>query len=211
MATKRGNTRELRIIAGTWRGRRLRFPAGPDIRPTPDRVRETLFNWLAPHLRGARVLDLFAGSGALGLEALSRGAAFAAFVDADARAIAALRARFEEWQIPAAQVVATRADAAALVAAAPRAGELPFDIVFLDPPFAAGLWETVAGRLERNGWLAPQAFVYLEAPLQHSMTALPTGWQAWREGKAGEVGYHLFRRSAAALGPAVSHGGTGEA
>ena len=84
-------TRELRIIAGQWRGRRWRFPAGPDIRPTPDRVRETLFNWLAPHIRGARVLDLFAGSGALGLESLSRGAAHATFVDADPRAVEALR------------------------------------------------------------------------------------------------------------------------
>ncbi|MFM7432327.1 MAG: 16S rRNA (guanine(966)-N(2))-methyltransferase RsmD, partial [Gammaproteobacteria bacterium] len=91
MATNRRQARELRIIAGTWRARRLRFPAGPDIRPTPDRVRETLFNWLAPVIRGARVLDLFAGSGALGLEALSRGAAQVHFIDTDARAMAALR------------------------------------------------------------------------------------------------------------------------
>jgi 16S rRNA (guanine966-N2)-methyltransferase len=210
MATNRGNSRELRIIAGQWRGRRLRFPAGPDIRPTPDRVRETLFNWLAPHLRGARVLDLFAGSGALGLEALSRGAAYAMFIDADPRSIGALRGHFDEWRVPVGQAEALRTDAAAFVAATPRAGASPFDIVFLDPPFAAGLWAPVAERLERNGWLAEGAFVYLEAPARASLAGLPSCWASWREGKAGEVGYHLFRRSAQSNGPPGEQGGMGD-
>jgi len=191
MATSRGKSRELRIIAGTWRGRRLRFPAGPDIRPTPDRVRETLFNWLAPVIRGARVLDLFAGSGALGLEALSRGAAHVRFIDTDARAVAALRELLIEWRADPAQVETGRADALSALQLAPKA---PFDLVFVDPPFAAGLWSEVAARLERNGWLAPQAFVYLEAPVDAALDALPANWQLWREGTAGEVGYHLFRR-----------------
>ena len=162
--TRAAGSRELRIIAGQWRGRRWRFPEGPDIRPTPDRVRETLFNWLAPHIHGARVLDLFAGSGALGLEALSRGAAHAVFVDNDREAVAALH--------------------------------VPFDIVFLDPPFGAGLSAAAARRLQSGGWLAPEAFVYLETPAAAPPSGLPATWQPWRDGKAGEVGYHLLRRNA---------------
>jgi 16S rRNA (guanine966-N2)-methyltransferase len=194
--------RELRIIAGLWRGRRWRFPAGPDIRPTPDRVRETLFNWLAPHVRGARVLDLFAGSGALGLEALSRGAAHASFVDADAKAVMALRERCTEWSAasreagtPVGSAEFHRADALASLAT-PPGRTAPFDIVFLDPPFGAALWGKAASRLESGGWLAPEAFVYIEAPAGAPPPGLPASWQAWRDGKAGEVGYHLLRRDA---------------
>jgi 16S rRNA (guanine966-N2)-methyltransferase len=194
MVRSLGKSRELRIIAGTWRGRRLRFPEGPDIRPTPDRVRETLFNWLAPVIRGARVLDLFAGSGALGLEALSRGAASAEFIDSDARAIDALRERLIEWQAAPERYVLRRADALHALATARPAAQPPFDIVFIDPPFAAGLWQTVADRLEAGGWLAPQAYLYLEAPVGDPLTGLPSLWTPWRHGTAGEVGYHLFRR-----------------
>lgn len=192
-------TRELRIIAGQWRGRRWRFPAGPDIRPTPDRVRETLFNWLAPQIRGARVLDLFAGSGALGLESLSRGAAHAIFVDADARVVDALRERCTEWSSasreagsPVGSAEYHRTDALAFLAGRPAG---PFDIVFLDPPFGAGLWGKVATRLETGGWLAPEAFIYLEAPAGELPPGLPPTLQPWRDGKAGEVGYHLLRRA----------------
>lgn len=201
-------TRELRIIAGQWRGRRWRFPVGPDIRPTPDRVRETLFNWLAPHIRGARVLDLFAGSGALGLESLSRGAAHATFVDADPRAVDALRERCAEWSkasqdagTPVGSAEFNRADALAFLAGpAGRSSSgpvaVPFDVVFLDPPFGAGLWGKTASRLESGGWLAPQAFVYLEAPAGALPPGLPATLRPWRDGKAGEVGYHLLRRDA---------------
>ena len=192
-------TRELRIIAGQWRGRRWRFPAGPDIRPTPDRVRETLFNWLAPQIRGARVLDLFAGSGALGLESLSRGAAHAIFVDADARVVDALRERCTEWSgasreagSPVGSAEYHRTDALTFLAGRPAG---PFDIVFLDPPFGAGLWGKVATRLETGGWLAPEAFIYLEAPVGELPPGLPPTLQPWRDGKAGEVGYHLLRRA----------------
>ena len=198
--TRAAQTRELRIIAGQWRGRRWRFPIGPDIRPTPDRVRETLFNWLAPQIRGARVLDLFAGSGALGLESLSRGAAHATFVDADARAVSALHERCMEWSsasreagTPVGSAEFHRADALAFLAGRPAA---PFDIVFLDPPFGAGLWGKVASRLESGGWLAPEAFIYLEAPVGELPLGLPPTLQPWRDGKAGEVGYHLLRRNA---------------
>jgi 16S rRNA (guanine966-N2)-methyltransferase len=193
--------RELRIIAGQWRGRRWRFPAGPDIRPTPDRVRETLFNWLAPHIRGARVLDLFAGSGALGLESLSRGAAHGEFVDADTKAVAALRERCTEWSAasraagtPVGSAEFHRADALEFLATSARRATAPFDIVFLDPPFGANLWGEAAARLESGGWLAPGAFLYIEAP--GSPPGLPAAWHPWRDGKAGEVGYHLLRRDA---------------
>lgn len=202
--TRAAQTRELRIIAGQWRGRRWRFPIGPDIRPTPDRVRETLFNWLAPQIRGARVLDLFAGSGALGLESLSRGAAHATFVDADARAVSALHERCMEWSsasreadTPVGSAEFHRADALAFLAGpAGRSTTVPFDVVFLDPPFGAGLWGKVATRLETGGWLAPQAFIYLEVPVGELPPGLPPTLLPWRDGKAGEVGYHLLRRNA---------------
>ena len=163
-------------------------------------MRETLFNWLAPQIRGARVLDLFAGSGALGLESLSRGAAHATFVDTDPRAVDALRERCTEWSsasreagTPVGSAEFHRADALAFLAGRPAA---PFDIVFLDPPFGAGLWGKVATRLDTGGWLAPEAFIYLEAPVGELPPGLPPTLQPWRDGKAGEVGYHLLRRNA---------------
>ena len=194
MVTPRGKTRELRIIAGTWRGRRLRFPAGPDIRPTPDRVRETLFNWLAPYIRGARVLDVFAGSGALGLEALSRGAAQVTFVDTDPRAVAALRERLVDWDAASDCAELRRMDALRFVEARRPAEQPPFNVVFLDPPFAAGLWQSIAARLEEGKWLAPGAFIYLETPARERLAGLPAAWRPWREGNAGEVGYYLLRK-----------------
>ena len=196
MVRNGGKSRELRIIAGTWRGRRLRFPEGPDIRPTPDRVRETLFNWIAPVIRGARALDLFAGSGALGLEALSRGASYVEFVDSDVRAIDALRTHLSEWKAEPSTFDLRRADALVRVTEQRAVSAPPFDIVFIDPPFAAALWQTVAQRLEAGRWLSPQAFIYLEAPASASLEGLPECWTPWREGSAGEVGYHLFRREA---------------
>lgn len=180
------HARELRIIGGAWRGRKLRFPAGSPIRPTPDRVRETLFNWLGPRIVGARALDLFAGSGALGLEALSRGAAAVTFVERDAPAVQALRERLRAWGASGAQVV--HADALAFLAGAPRL----LDCVFLDPPFDSTLLAAVAPRLAA-GWLAPGALLYLEHPARAPLPALPGSWQALRDKQAGEVGYHLFQ------------------
>src|SRR4051812_2402971 len=148
----------LRIIGGKHRGRRLRFPAGVIIRPTPDRVRETLFNWLQPRIGGARVLDLFAGSGALGLEALSRGAAHVSFVEKERRAAAAIDALTREWGAEGAQVVCRDA----LGWLVQSAGGAPFDIVFLDPPYDAGLWSEAAAALVRGALLAPDARVYVE-------------------------------------------------
>ena len=189
-ASGRGaSSRLLRIIGGTWRGRRFRFSAAADIRPTPDRVRETLFNWLRDNVAGARCLDLFAGSGALGLEALSRGAARVQFVDSDAAAAEDLRARLAQWSAQGASVA--RVDVLRYLRTQPEL----FDIVFLDPPFAAGILGTAAQLLEERGWLAPGALIYLECPARSALPVLPAAWTALKAKRAGEVGYHLFQKN----------------
>jgi 16S rRNA (guanine966-N2)-methyltransferase len=188
----RGNqTRTLRIIGGTWRGRTWRFPDA-DIRPTSDRVRETLFNWLAPVVAGARCLDLFAGSGALGLEALSRGAARVVFVDQAPAAARDLRQTLALWggACAAAAEIHT-GEAGAFLAGKPE----PFDIVFLDPPFAGDLMGRITARLEGSAWLAPEARIYAECAAREGLPPLPTGWRVAKAGRAGEVGYHLLRRT----------------
>ena len=148
-------------------------------------MRETLFNWLQPRIDQARVLDLFAGSGALGLEALSRGAAQVTFVEQDRRAAAAIEAVTSEWQENAALVVCS--DAIGWLA---REHVSAFDIVFLDPPFDSNLLAAAAAALA--GRLAPDARVYLERRARDPLPALPGTWKELRAGRAGEVGYHLF-------------------
>jgi 16S rRNA (guanine966-N2)-methyltransferase len=182
-------SRVIRVIGGAMRGRRWRFPDIPDIRPTPDRVRETLFNWLGTHVVGARCLDLFAGSGALGLESLSRGASGVVFVEQHAAIVRALGAVTEEWNVRGAEVV--RADAFSYL----RGTAQPFDIVFLDPPFSAGLLTPAAALLEERGWLAPNALIYLESAAREPRPALPETWKELKAKQAGEVGYHLLARN----------------
>jgi 16S rRNA (guanine966-N2)-methyltransferase len=150
-------------------------------------VRETLFNWLQPRMDGARVLDLFAGSGALGLESLSRGAAQVTFVERDRRAAAAIRQLLDEWRETAGIVAC--ADALAWLK---TSGAQPFDIVFLDPPYDASLLGETAAALASRRCLAPDARVYLERRASEPLAALPEGWRELRAGRAGEVGYHLF-------------------
>jgi 16S rRNA (guanine966-N2)-methyltransferase len=185
------NAGQLRIIGGEWRGRKIRFPGVAGLRPTPDRVRETLFNWLAPVIGGSRCLDLFAGSGALGLEALSRGAAAVAFVERDRNAAQQL----SETAAALAQGRATvhQADVTTWLAGPAT----PFDIVFVDPPYDSGLLPAAMQLLETGGWLAADAFIYLEAPARAGKPAMPTFWSLHRSGRAGAVGYHLARRLAA--------------
>ncbi len=177
----------MRIGAGRWRGRRLRFPPAASLRPTPGRVRETLFNWLAPRLPGARCLDLFAGSGALGFEALSRAAAEAVLVEQHGAAAAALRQNAQALKAEGARIV----ERDALEFLKHPAGA--FDIVFLDPPYArdgAGLLEECLRLLAQGGWLRPGGLVYIEA--RHGRApALPAGWLLARSKRAGQVGYHL--------------------
>jgi 16S rRNA (guanine966-N2)-methyltransferase len=179
---------QLRVIAGEWRGRRIRFPRRPGIRPTPDRVRETLFNWLAPVIAGSRCLDLFAGSGALGLEALSRGAAAATFVESDRVTADALRETVSALASERGAVYC--GDALHWLQGSPQR----FDVVFLDPPFGSGLAAEAMEKLESGGWLSPGARIYLEMPAADGPPALPAGWILHRSGKAGAVGYHLALR-----------------
>jgi 16S rRNA (guanine966-N2)-methyltransferase len=188
-AKRAAQARVLRIIGGMWRGRKLRFPPSPEIRPTPDRVRETLFNWIAARLPGARCLDLFAGSGALGLESLSRGAAHVTFVERDAAAARELRARLSEWGASGAEV--EHGDALRFLGGAGR----PFDIVFLDPPFDSNFLTLAADQLENGGWLAPGALIYVECPARTGLPPLPPTWTATKAKQAGEVGYHLLTRA----------------
>jgi len=178
---------QLRIIAGSWRGRKLRFAPVPGLRPTPNRVRETLFNWLQPVIHGARCLDLYAGSGALGIEAASRGAAAVVLVDRDPQVVRVLREQLQ--LLDAGQVQVLQADVGSWLSGTPE----PFDIVFLDPPFRAGLLPAAIGQLEAGGWLAPEAWIYLEAE-QGLVPDLPDNWELYRSKRAGQVGYHLARR-----------------
>ncbi|HEY1990962.1 MAG TPA: 16S rRNA (guanine(966)-N(2))-methyltransferase RsmD [Gammaproteobacteria bacterium] len=179
----RGYREEFRIIAGQWRRRRLHFPALPGIRPSPDRVRETLFNWLRDRIEGAACIDLFAGSGALGLEALSRGAVSVIFVDKERPAAQAIQGHLDLLQAQGGTVV--QADAFAWLAGVPR----PVDLVFLDPPFDADLVPEACTRLAQ-GWLKPGAWVYVEHAAERA-PALPPGWQVLKENRAGRVGFQL--------------------
>ncbi len=176
----------VRIIGGRWRGTKLPVAERPGLRPSSDRVRETLFNWLMPVLREARCLDLFAGSGALGLEAASRGAAAVTLVERDPALCASLRTTVE--RLGTDRVELRCGDAVALLD-----GGLdgPFDIVFVDPPFQAGLWPAVFERLPRL--LAEQAWIYVEAPLPLA-PAVPADWHLHREGSTRDVRYALYRR-----------------
>lgn len=183
---------QIRIIGGQWRSRQLEFPDLPGLRPTPDRVRETLFNWLAPIVPGARCLDLFAGSGALGLEALSRGAAEVVFVEQHPLAARALRENLTRLKATDAQVEQMEA-----IAWLRRSGT-PFEVVLLDPPFGQGLLEPVCALLETGGWLTATAWVYLEAEASAPPPLLPTRWVWLREKTAGAVTYRLALHDALA-------------
>jgi 16S rRNA (guanine966-N2)-methyltransferase len=161
-------------------------PDLPGLRPTPERVRETLFNWLAPVIGGVHALDLCAGTGALGIEALSRGAGAVRFVERDPSAAKALRDNLARLKVEGAVTIA---DAVDFLGGTPA----PFGLVFLDPPFAADLWAVLAQRLETGGWLAAGAWIYVESPRDQAPT-LPPNWALHREGRAGEVRHALYRR-----------------
>jgi 16S rRNA (guanine966-N2)-methyltransferase len=182
----RGYRNEFRIIAGEWRRRKLAFPPLPGIRPSPDRVRETLFNWLQDHVAGARCLDLFAGSGALGLEALSRGAGECVFVDRERAALAGIAAHLAS--LKARGGVTVEADALAWLAAPGAA----FDLVFLDPPFEVELLPKICASLLEGRWLKPGAYIYMEYAAERAPT-LPEPWSLWRESRAGRVGFRLMQ------------------
>lgn len=183
---------QVRIIAGEWRSRRFSFTEQPGLRPTPDRVRETLFNWLNAHIEGARCLDLFAGSGALTLEALSRGARYALSCDLNLDAVQSLRGHLATLECTRGEV--RQQDALALLANAP---DSPFGVVFVDPPFHQQLLEPACAALEANDWLTSDAFIYIESETPPTRLAFPSNWRLHRDKKAGQVWYSLWQRQTA--------------
>jgi len=176
---------QLRIIAGQWRSRKLAFPTIEGLRPTPDRVRETLFNWLAPVIEGARCLDLFAGSGALGLEALSRGAGEVVMLDQNPRVIKQLKDNLALLQCTHAQVVQT--DALNYL----QSVQQRFDIVFLDPPYRQDLIAPCCALLAKHNIVNPNASIYIELEKEASLPELANNWELVRSKDAGQVAYHL--------------------
>ncbi len=193
MAANQADTQgTLRIIGGQWRGRRLPFTAIEGLRPTPDRVRETLFNWLAPSLHGCRCLDLFAGSGALGLEALSRGAARCQFVERSKVACDNITGHLNTLNADNGNCL--RGDALTFLEAE-RAAHQPYQIAFLDPPFSGNLWQPTCTALEDKQWLESGSLIYIESARRESAPEVPVNWQLYRDKQAGGVRFQLFVRN----------------
>ena len=177
----------LRIIGGQWRGRKLKFAKVDAIRPTPDRVRETLFNWIAPVIRGATCLDLFTGSGALGFEALSRGAASVVMCDTNKKIITTLKEHADLLKTDKGRFLQT--DAIQFL----NSNSEKFDLIFLDPPFASDLLEKCFKIIEEKACLNKDAMIYVEAPVKDTLPAVPENWSLHRNKKAGDVAYYLFK------------------
>lgn len=184
------NPSEIRIIGGKWRGRNIRFLAVPGLRPTPNRIRETLFNWLAPVIHGTNCLDLFAGTGALGFEALSRGAKSVVMIDKEPAVINLLKQNAATLHAENLQILH-----AVFPDSLSQLKPHQFDIVFLDPPFRHNLLAMCAAELEARGCLATDALIYLEAEKELTTLTLPANWQIIRNKTAGEVNYFLVRRT----------------
>lgn len=191
---RKSGLHQVRIIGGQWRGRKLQFPDLPQLRPSPDRVRETLFNWLQPVIPGARCLDLFAGSGVLGMEALSRGAQMVTLVDLDIRVIRSLQQNLDTL------IAGDRPERARVihqnVLEFLQGPAQPVDVVFLDPPYGMGLVSQCCALLEHHAWLREDARVYIEAETRLGVPDLPETWELLRSKTAGQVGYHLACRKA---------------
>jgi 16S rRNA (guanine966-N2)-methyltransferase len=179
---------KIRIIGGHWRGRKLPVLVEEGLRPTPDRVRETLFNWLAPIIEGARCLDLFSGTGALCLEALSRGASGVVMVE---------RAKHVADQLRRNIATLAAADRATVIETDAidylRGTVAPFDVIFLDPPFASDFIARGSELIDKRGWLKPGGLIYVEAPAAMLPLPVPSHWTALKNKQAGQVGYHLLR------------------
>lgn len=187
--TQSARASSIRIIGGEWRSRKLTVPEAPGLRPTPDRVRETLFNWLAPTIQGARVLDAFTGSGALFLEALSRGASTGVAIDANTDAVNNLRRNLAVLQCDDAEVL--RVDSLQYLSNKTEQG---FDIVLLDPPFHQDLLLSACQLLEDNNWLNKGAWIYTESEQAPSSLGVPSTWRLHREKHTGQVHYALWQK-----------------
>ena len=186
--SKSGKSNSVRIIAGDWRGRRLQVADVPGLRPTGDRSRETLFNWLQPWIVAADCADLFAGTGGLGFEAASRGAASVLMIEKHPQALAVLRQSIEQLQ--AEQVNLLAGGAMSLIEDFKPDS---FDLVFVDPPFDSNLGGLVFERLDKNDCVRRGGFIYIESPAAKVIPPLP-GWSVWREQQLGEVCMQLFRK-----------------
>lgn len=180
----------IRIIGGKWRSRKLPFPAIPGLRPTPNPVRETLFNWLTPYIVGSTCLDLFAGSGALGLEALSRGADSVTFIDQSRIVTNYLTEQITQFKATNAFVYC-----AGFNTIPSLLEKKLFDIVFLDPPFHQGFIEPACALLEAHQLLAPDALIYIETEPKLMPLPIPEYWQILRSKAIGQVNYHLLQRN----------------
>lgn len=184
---KKRPSETLRIIGGQWRSRRISFPDLPGLRPSQDRVRETLFNWLAPYIRGASCLDLFAGSGALGFEALSRGAKQVSFIDNHRKAIAVIKSNAVKLEAENCEIVL--GDCPDHV---PALAFAPYDIVFLDPPFHKGLLPPATEWLENSGYLQDETYIYLEVEKGQVMPPIPPNWLIKKNVKTAGMEYYLL-------------------
>lgn len=178
-------TGQFRIIGGKWKGRKLRFIEVEGLRPSLDRIRETLFNWLQNEIHGARCLDLFAGSGAIGIEALSRGAAKTSFVELNRKAFHQLEENLGLVNADNAHVV--HGDAFEFI----TSNQQPFDIIFLDPPFHKGITQKVIEQLAEAEWLKPETLIYIEVE-QGLELNIPENWSQLKDKKAGQLQYKLF-------------------
>ncbi len=187
-AKNSGKTSTLRIIGGQWRSRRLSFAAIEGLRPTTDRVRETLFNWISPVVPGAKCLDLFTGSGALGLEALSREAESVTFIDLSAVAIHSLKNNLQQLQASNANVL----NADAIKWLTTTTPDTPYDVIFIDPPFRFNLVPQCIENLQIKPFLKTGSHVYIEIEKEAPLPDFPTHWRLHREKEAGQVRYLLF-------------------
>ncbi|GAA5218341.1 16S rRNA (guanine(966)-N(2))-methyltransferase RsmD [Corallincola platygyrae] len=183
----RGSSGQIRIIGGQWRGRKLPVLDSEGLRPTTDRVKETLFNWLMHDVRGARCLDLFAGSGGLGFECLSRFADSVLFLEKDSKAAQQIKTNLSTLSADTGEVKC--ADALQLLKQPPTQ---PYDLVFIDPPFRKGLLEQVLQGLAAPGWLKAGSQIYIESEKELPLPPLPPNWHLHREKTAGQVVYRLF-------------------
>ena len=187
--TKKASPSQIRIIGGTWRGQKLSFVPIEGLRPTGDRIRETLFNWLAPVINGAHCLDLFAGSGALGFEALSRGAQSATFIEQNPSAITLLQQNQTHLKAEHANISGANALEWLKTTKPPQ----PFDVIFLDPPFAADLLQPCCDLLQQEHLLASDAYIYIETDSQQPPPITPASWLPLKEKTTGQVTYRLYR------------------
>jgi len=187
-----GKENRVRIIGGQWRGRKIEFPSIDGLRPTTDPIRETLFNWLQPHLPEANCLDLFAGSGALGFEAASRGAAHVLMVEKDITIIKALRTSKE--LLKAEVVHLMHRQATDFLNDKRKPDDMTFDVVFLDPPFKNNSLPASVKRLEESGHLSDDAVIYLECERKLDLDFLPENWVQHRSKTTGQVAYYLYHR-----------------